>query len=114
MLSGTAEGLGRAAALILAVACIQLRLLCNLLDGMVAVEQGLATPTGPIWNELPDRLADVFFLVGAGYGAQAAGFQAGVALGWSAAALALLTAYVLFAVVIAPPAGAAAIRSAQG
>jgi len=29
-------------------------------------------------------------------------------------ALALLTAYVLFAVVIAPPAGAAAIRSAQG
>lgn len=30
------------------------------------------------------------------------------------AALALLTAYVLFAVVIAPPAGAAAIRSAQG
>ena len=94
MLSGTAEGLGRAAALVLAVACIQLRLLCNLLDGMVAVEQGLATPTGPIWNELPDRLADVFFLVGAGYGAQAAGFQAGVALGWSAAALALLTAYV--------------------
>ncbi|AQR60781.1 heme exporter protein CcmB [Brevundimonas sp. LM2] len=30
------------------------------------------------------------------------------------AALALLTAYVLFAMVIAPPAGAAAIRSAQG
>ena len=94
MLSGTAEGWGRAAALVMAVACIQLRLLCNLLDGMVAVEQRLATPTGPIWNELPDRFADVFFLVGAGYGAQAAGFQAGVALGWIAAALALLTAYV--------------------
>ena len=94
MLSGTAEGWARPAALVLAVACIQLRLLCNLLDGMVAIEQGLATPTGPIWNELPDRFADLFLLVGAGYGAQAAGFQVAGALGWSCAALALLTAYV--------------------
>ena len=94
MLSGTAEGWGRSAALVLAVACIQLRLLCNLLDGMVAIEQGLATPTGPIWNELPDRVADLFLLVGAGYGAQAAGFQVAGSLGWSCAALALLTAYV--------------------
>jgi phosphatidylglycerophosphate synthase len=94
MLSGTAEGWGRAVGLILAVVCVQLRLLCNLLDGMVAVEQGLATPTGPIWNELPDRFADLFFLVGAGYGAQAAGFQVAGALGWLCAALAILTAYV--------------------
>jgi len=94
MLSGSAEGWGRAVALVLAVACIQLRLLCNLLDGMVAVEQGLATPTGPVWNELPDRFADLFFLVGAGYGAQAAGFQVAGALGWICAALAILTAYV--------------------
>ena len=94
MLSGSAEGWGRAVALVLAVVCIQLRLLCNLLDGMVAVEQGLATPTGPVWNELPDRFADLFLLVGAGYGAQAAGFQVAGALGWLCAALAILTAYV--------------------
>ena len=94
MLSGTAEGWGRTIVLILAVVCIQFRLLCNLLDGMVAIEQGLATPTGPIWNELPDRFADLFLLVGAGYGAQAAGVQAGAALGWIAAVLAVLSAYV--------------------
>ena len=34
---------GRAAALIVAAAGIQLRLLCNLLDGMLAVEEGLKT-----------------------------------------------------------------------
>jgi phosphatidylglycerophosphate synthase len=92
--AGLGEGAGRAIALVLAALCIQLRLLCNLLDGMVAVEMGLAEPTGPIWNELPDRLADGLFLVGAGYCAFTGGQDAGGWLGWLAAFLAVLTAYV--------------------
>lgn len=77
---------------IAAAACIQLRLLCNMLDGMLAVEGGLRTRTGDVYNELPDRLADVVIFVGAGYGIPH--LAGGPALGWSAAVLALLTAYV--------------------
>lgn len=84
----------RGALLIGAGVCIQLRLLCNLLDGMVAVEHGKGGPSGPIWNELPDRIADALFLVGAGYFADLAGFTLGAPLGWAAAVLAVLTAYV--------------------
>jgi phosphatidylglycerophosphate synthase len=80
-----------------AAACIQCRLLCNLLDGMVAVEGGKASITGPIYNEAPDRLADVLILVGAGYSTTVA---PGVIklfdilpLGWSCAVLAVGTAY---------------------
>ena len=47
----------------------QLELLCNLLDGMVAVEGGLGGPTGPLWNELPDRIADSVFIVALGMAA---------------------------------------------
>jgi phosphatidylglycerophosphate synthase len=81
----------RAAMLVAAAMCVQLRLLCNLLDGMLAVEHGLKTPTGDIYNDLPDRVADVVILVGAGYGA---GAPHGLLLGWSAAVAALFTAYV--------------------
>src|SRR5690606_16512061 len=42
----------------------------------------------PIWNELPDRIADTLFLVAAGHACQAGW------LGWLAALLAVLTAYV--------------------
>ncbi|MBD9510192.1 CDP-alcohol phosphatidyltransferase family protein [Ensifer sp. ENS10] len=66
----------------------QLRLLCNLFDGMVAVEGGKGEADGPFWNEFPDRVADVFIFVGAGYGIGAP------ALGFAAAAFAVLTAYV--------------------
>ncbi len=74
--------------LLLAAVMCQLRLLCNLMDGMVAIEAGKQTRDGAVWNELPDRIADVLFLVGAG---MAAGF---ISLGWAAAALAVSTAYV--------------------
>jgi phosphatidylglycerophosphate synthase len=85
--------LGRQAALLLlAAAGVQLRLLCNLLDGMLAVEGGFKSKTGDIYNDLPDRVADVFILVGAGYSVRSLAF--GAALGWAAAALALFTAYV--------------------
>ena len=74
-----------------AVVGVQLRLLCNLLDGMLAVEHGLKEKSGAIFNEMPDRLADVIILVSAGYCVGALPF--GVTLGWAAALLAVFTAY---------------------
>jgi phosphatidylglycerophosphate synthase len=70
-----------------AAACIQLRLLCNMLDGLVAVEGGVRSKAGALFNELPDRVEDTVLLAAAGHAAGA------VELGWLAAALALLTAY---------------------
>jgi phosphatidylglycerophosphate synthase len=82
----------RAALLVIAAAAIQLRLLCNLLDGLLAVEGGFKSKTGEIYNDLPDRVADVLILVGAGYSARHLAY--GVPLGWAAAVLAVFTAYV--------------------
>jgi phosphatidylglycerophosphate synthase len=79
-------------ALLGAAACIQMRLLCNMMDGLVAVEAGKSAPTGVLFNEAPDRLEDVLFLLGAGV-ATAWPFW-GLQLGWLCAALALGTAYV--------------------
>ena len=85
--------MGAAAGLLLAAALgIQLRLLCNLLDGMVAIEGGMKSKTGEIWNDLPDRIADSLIFVGAGYSLY--GLRWGPALGWLAAVLAIFTAYV--------------------
>jgi phosphatidylglycerophosphate synthase len=95
MTAGGLDGwLARALVLVLAAVCVQARLLCNLLDGLVAVEHGRGGPAGPIWNELPDRVSDVLLLAGAGYGVQTAGLGGGAAVGWIAAVLAMLTAYV--------------------
>lgn len=74
--------------LLLAAAAIQARLVCNLIDGMVAVEGGQGAKDGPFWNEAPDRLADLLLLVGAGIAAGNPG------LGALAAALAIATAYI--------------------
>ena len=74
-----------------AAVCIQLRLLCNLLDGMVAVEGELGSPAGEIYNDLPDRIADPLLIIPAGY---AAGVPLGPELGWAAGLLAILTAYI--------------------
>jgi phosphatidylglycerophosphate synthase len=74
--------------LIACAVCIQLRLVCNLLDGMVALEGGKKSPVGTLYNEIPDRLADSLFLVAAGYAAQ------WPSLGWCGALLAALTAYI--------------------
>lgn len=76
------------AGLITCAVCIQLRLICNLLDGMVAMEGGKQTPTGALYNEYPDRIADSLLIVALGY---AAGLPW---LGWLGALLAALTAYV--------------------
>lgn len=67
---------------------IQLRLLCNLFDGMVAIEGGKQSPIGSLYNEFPDRIADSLLIVGLGY---AIGYSD---LGWFTALAAALTAYV--------------------
>lgn len=72
-----------------AAACIQLRLLCNMLDGMVALATGTASPLGELFNELPDRLSDTAILIAAGYA-----YQSDATLGWSAAAIALFVTYI--------------------
>ena len=59
-----------------------------MLDGLVAVEGGRGGPTGAIWNEFPDRIEDTLFLVAAGYSASMP------ELGWLAALLAAICAYV--------------------
>ena len=74
--------------LVVAAAGIQLRLLCNLLDGMVAVEGKMGSKVGEIYNDFPDRVADPLIIVPVGY---AIGFAA---LGWAAGLLAVMTAYV--------------------
>ena len=73
---------------LLAAVCVQLRLVCNLLDGMVAIEGGKKSSVGAIYNEFPDRIADTLFLVPLGYAAAVPW------LGWFCALLAALTAYV--------------------
>ena len=77
----------RALCLVLAAILCQLRLLCNLMDGMVAIEGGKKTLDGPLWNEMPDRVADVAILVGFGVAAEA------IVSGWAAASIALTIAY---------------------
>ncbi len=73
---------------VLGACCVQLRLICNLLDGMVAIEGGKRTATGGVWNEVPDRFADSLFLIGAGIGCGMP--WAGMAVAWAA----VMTAYV--------------------
>ncbi len=90
--SGRAWGVERIVALLLAAAAIQLRLLCNLLDGMVAMEGGKKSRTGDIFNDLPDRFADLLILVPLGYALDGQMFSH--ELGWLAGVLAVLTAYV--------------------
>src|SRR5207244_1183666 len=48
-------------------AFVQLRLLANLYDGMVAVLRQVASPLGELFNEVPDRVSDAATLIGFGY-----------------------------------------------
>lgn len=73
---------------LLAAIGIQMRLLANMLDGIVAVQMKQASPVGELFNEVPDRLSDTAILVGAGY---ALGGRP--ELGFLAAIAAILTAY---------------------
>lgn len=73
--------------LVAGAALTQLRLLCNLFDGLVAVEGGMGSPDGAFWNEVPDRLSDVLILAGFGMAAGS------LSMGLLAGALAVMTAY---------------------
>jgi phosphatidylglycerophosphate synthase len=59
---------------------------------VVAVEGGLKTKSGEIFNDLHDRLSDALILVSACH--SATWLSWGSTLGWAAAVLAMLTAYV--------------------
>lgn len=87
----TAEGGAFYASVVFALLGIQLRLLCNLFDGLMAVEGGMRTPTGDLFNDIPDRIADMLLIVGASYSVP---FSWGPELGWAAAFFACLTAFI--------------------
>lgn len=74
---------------LLAALLIQLRLAANMLDGMVAIASATASRLGELYNEVPDRISDTAILIGLGYAA-----GGNVALGYAAALVALLTAYI--------------------
>jgi phosphatidylglycerophosphate synthase len=74
---------------IAAAALAQMRLLANMFDGMVAIESDRASPIGELFNEVPDRVSDSALLIGLGY---ARGGH--ILLGFTAALLAVFTAYV--------------------
>lgn len=75
--------------LLAALVCIVSRLLCNMFDGMVAVETGHTSRLGELYNEVPDRVSDTLILVGAG---MAVGGD--VIFGFTASLAAMMTAYV--------------------
>lgn len=52
---------------LLAVFFIQFRLFCNMLDGLVAIEGGKQSVLGDVYNDLPDRFADIFIILAFGY-----------------------------------------------
>lgn len=68
---------------------VQLRLLGNAFDGMVAVLQERASALGELYNEIPDRVSDAVTLIGFGFAADSNPW-----LGLIAALLAIFTAYV--------------------
>jgi phosphatidylglycerophosphate synthase len=72
---------------------IQLRLTCNLIDGLMAVEGGKKTPYGEFFNDFPDRVSDVLLILAAGYAARTNQGPL-ITVAWAAALLAVLTAYI--------------------
>lgn len=78
-------------ALLIAVFGIQLRLVCNLMDGMIAIEYGKKTIYGDIYNEFPDRISDSLILIGASLLSSSPN---GLAIGLAACFFSIFTAYV--------------------
>lgn len=82
-------GTGQRVLWLVGAVCVQLRAICNLLDGMVAVVSGKASPVGELYNEVPDRVSDAVMLIGLGYAVGSSPL-----LGFSAALVAVFVAYV--------------------
>jgi phosphatidylglycerophosphate synthase len=68
---------------------VQLRLLANMFDGMVAIASQTASPVGELYNEVPDRVSDAAIFIGLGYS-----FGGDAVLGYAASCVAVFTAYV--------------------
>jgi phosphatidylglycerophosphate synthase len=83
------NSIARRISLVIAAGCIQTRLLCNLLDGMVAILQKCASRTGELYNEIPDRISDAATFIGAGYA-----LGGSPVLGFIAACGAIFVAYI--------------------
>lgn len=78
--------------LLLAAAFIQLSFLCNLMDGMIAIDLRRRSKLGDLYNEVPDRISD--FLIIMGVGMYCWGQPYAMSLAWITSLLALFTAYV--------------------
>ena len=75
--------------LLIAPLLCYVRLWLNMLDGMVALASGTASPRGEIFNELPDRLSDILIFIGVAHSGWCHPL-----LGYWAAIASLMTAYV--------------------
>jgi CDP-diglyceride synthetase len=93
LLGAAQDVVARAGCWVSAAVLVQLRLLCNMLDGLVAVEENMGSQLGILYNELPDRFEDCLILVCTGFACSVQ--PLGVHLGWLAAVLAVLTAYIM-------------------
>lgn len=91
-LAGNSSGGLMSACFVLAALMIQLRLLCNLFDGMVAMEGGKQTPAGELFNDVPDRIADPLLIVACALALP--DYPSAVWLAWLGALLAVLSAYI--------------------
>lgn len=88
-MTGRVEEAAQRALWIAGAVLVQVRLLCNLFDGMVAIERNVASPTGELYNEVPDRVSDTAVMIGLGYGS-----GGHVVYGYAAALVAVFVAYV--------------------
>lgn len=79
---------------VLAAVFIQMRLLCNLFDGMVALEGGKSTKSGELYNDIPDRVSDSILFIALGYSLSSLNFSFSIELGYLAALFAMMTAYI--------------------
>ncbi len=68
---------------------VQLRLLANMFDGMVAIATKKASAVGELYNEVPDRISDAAIFIGLGFAAGGS-----MVLGLAATCAAFFTAYV--------------------
>jgi phosphatidylglycerophosphate synthase len=81
------SGGGWIALWLLGALLVQARLVANMLDGMVAIGRGIASPVGELFNDVPDRVSDSAVLIGVGCAA------GDLALGLAVALAAMATAY---------------------
>ncbi|MCA9840320.1 MAG: CDP-alcohol phosphatidyltransferase family protein [Trueperaceae bacterium] len=96
LLSATSSGFATRPMWLIAALLIFIRLLANMFDGMVALESGSSSRVGEVFNEVPCRISDIAVMVGAGFALGGNAF-----LGMTAACIAVLTAYIRAALVVA-------------